>query len=154
MRRGVKRQGVPMLRLRTEMTVLLGASLLLSACQARLPRPVDSVAPDVFVVPTLGNDHQFNLDYTVAHLGALLDAIAPDAVVIPDFTDWLGAGCVFGASAPEHHVALDYAQRHAATIWGTRTRPSPAAYERDARSARVHNERYDSAHAVARDYRD
>jgi len=105
------------------------------------------------VVPTLGNDHQFDFDYTVDHLAALVDATAADAVVLADFTDWLRAGCIYQAGTPEHHVALEYSQRTGAAIWGTRSRPAPGGYDRAVQAAGQLNERYPSLDAVEHDYR-
>lgn len=115
--------------MRTSMVLsALGSLFLLQPAPVGAPLE-SSAVPDVVVVPTLGTNHQFNLDYTVAHVEALLDAIRPDAIVLDDFTDWLRSGCVVSATAPEYHVALRYAQGHRVPIWGTRDRPPASAYE-------------------------
>lgn len=128
-------------------------ALIGAGCQTLPARAPQQTIPEVVVIPTLGTDHQFNLDYTVAHVAATLDAIAPDAIVIADYTDWLRAKCIFQATAPEHHVALTYALDNNVPIWGTRTRPSQSAYDRSIEGARRLNERYASPDAVQRDYR-
>jgi len=104
---------------------------------------------------TLGWDHQKNLDFTVAHLMALLKKIHPDVLVVMDYTDWLEAGHAVMDGLPEPHVALEYAGAHSVTLLGTRAR-----YDRTIQSARealelTHN--YSSylsySEAAARDYR-
>ena len=113
--------------------------------------------PEVVVIPTLGTDHQFDLDYTVAHLEALLDAIRPDAIVLEDFTDWLRNGCVYQATAPETYVALKYAQRRDLPIWGTGwgrgDRPPRSDYDDAVRGAGQLNGRYTTPESVEKDYR-
>lgn len=108
------------------------------------PRP----PPEVVVVPTLRNDHQFNLDYTVAHLTALLDAINPDAVVVDDCTDWLRRGCPWNAMLPEVHVALDYVREQSLPVFGTRA-TAERTYEADAKVAEKYRRTYPDAEAVA-----
>lgn len=81
------------------------------------------------VVPTLANDHQFDLDYTVAHLEALLDGIGPDAILVDDYDDWLANGCLWQATSPENHVALRYATATGIPIFGTFRSTSPTAYD-------------------------
>jgi len=83
----------------------------------------------LIVVPTLANDHQFDLDYTVAHLEALLDGIEPDAILVDDYSDWLANGCLSQATSPENHVALRYATAAGIPIFGTFLRTGPAAYD-------------------------
>jgi len=119
----------------------------------------------LIVVPTLGNDHQFDLDYTVAHLEALLDAIRPDAILVDDSSDWLANGCLFQDTSPENHVALRYATAAGIPVLGTLLHTPPTAYQGalrteeqyrtasmdDARSA--FRSRLDrTAAAIARDY--
>lgn len=133
--------------------IALSLAAMAAACQTLPARRPHLDVPEVVVVPTLGNDHQFDLDYTVAHVAAILEAIAPDAIVIADITDWLRADCIFQAVAPEHHVALEYARENHVPIWGTRTRPSPSAYDQSIQYARRLNERYASPDAVEQDYR-
>lgn len=82
----------------------------------------------LIVVPTLANDHQFDLDYTVAHLEALLDGIKPDAILVDDFADWLANGCLWLATFPENHVALRYARAADIPIFSTFLRTAPTAY--------------------------
>ena len=96
--------------------------------------------PVVVVIPTLGNDHQFDLDYTVAHLAALLDAISPDAVVLNDATTWLARGCPLGPLVPEVHVALAFASERRIGIFGTRGWPADA-YAASVRSVQADNAR-------------
>jgi len=113
---------------RTSMVFSLLGPLLLIDPAVGSP-PLEPLAvPEITVVPTLGTNHQFDLDYTVAHVEALLDVIRPDAIVLDDFTDWLRNGCVVSATAPEYHLALRYAQRHNLPVWGTRDRPPASAY--------------------------
>lgn len=133
----------------------LGPLLLLVlavTCQTVPPSRLQPTTPEVVVVPTLGTDHQFDLDYTVAHVAALLDAIAPDALAIPDVTDWLRAGCVYAATAPENHIAFKYAHEKSIPIWGTRTRPSPSEYEETLEAIHRMNEQYSDLN-VERAYR-
>lgn len=114
-----------------------------AAAIATVPAPCVSaqdVRPVIVVIPTLGNDHQFNLDYTVAHLAALLDAVAPDAVVLNDATSWLVRGCPLSPLVPEVHVALAFASAHRIPIFGTRDWPVNA-YAQSVRSAQFDNAR-------------
>lgn len=85
------------------------------------PLKVSAELPVVVVIPTLGTDHQFNLDYTVADVQALLDVIAPDALIVSDYTDWLRAGCVWSATNPETHAAVWVANEKGIPIFGTRS---------------------------------
>ncbi len=117
------------------------------------PSQLQPTALEVVIVPTLGTDHQFNLDYSVAHVAALLDAIAPDALAIADVTDWLRAGCVYRAVLPENHIALKYAREKSIPIWGTRTPSSPSEYEQTVEAIHRENERYASSDRVEREYR-
>lgn len=112
-----------------------------------------SVAPEVVIIPTLGNDHQFNLDYTVVHLMAVLDAISPDAMVMADYTEWLHADCIWAATQPERHAALAFAREKAVPIWGTLTRPPTAAYDQSVEWARRYHERYPDVEAFREDAR-
>ena len=64
---------------------------------------------EVIVIPTLRQLHQYNMDYTVAHLAALLDAISPSALVVQDSSDWLSRECIVNNWYPENHVK---AKRH------------------------------------------
>lgn len=118
---------------------------------------MSSAVPEVVVIPTLGTDHQFDLDYTVAHLEALLDAIQPDAIIAEDFTDWLRSGCAYQATAPETHVALKYAQRRGVPLWGTGwgrgDRPPRSDYDDAVRGAGQLNARYTTPESVEKDYR-
>jgi len=91
--------------------LLVVAGTWLTASPSQSP-----TAPEVVIVPTLGTDHQFDLDYSVAHVAALLDVIAPDALAIADVTDWLRAGCVYRAVLPENHIALKYARERSIPI--------------------------------------
>src|SRR3990172_986708 len=83
----------------------------------------------LIVVPTLANDHQFDLDYTIAHLEALLDRIKPDAILVDDYSDWLAKGCLWQATSPENHLALRYATAAGIPIFGTFLRTAPTAYD-------------------------
>lgn len=116
-----------------------------------------SAAPEVIVIPTLGTDHQFDLDYTVAHLEALVDAIRPDAIVLEDFTDWLRNGCVYQATAPETHIALKYAQGRRIPVWGTGwsrgNRPPQSDYDAAVRAAQRNNESFPTPDSVEQLYR-
>ena len=127
--------------------------VLAGTWQTASPSQVQPTAPEVVVVPTLGTDHQFALDYSVAHVAAVLDAIAPDALAIADVTDWLRAGCVYRAVLPENHIALKYAREKPIPIWGTRTPPPPSEYEHTVEAIHRENERYATPDAVEREYR-
>src|SRR3990172_1071049 len=83
----------------------------------------------LIVVPTLANDHQFDLDYTIAHLEALLDRIKPDAILVDDYSDWLAKGCLWQATSPENHLALRYGTAAGIPIFGTFLRTAPTAYD-------------------------
>lgn len=110
---------------------IVAVMLLLHGCGSMRPSNLQtgsSDTPTVVVIPTLGTDHQFNLDYTVAHLASVLDAIEPDAVVIGDYTEWLNAKCIWAAVNPEYHLALRYAEEKRIPVFGTRTRTSPEWY--------------------------
>lgn len=117
------------------------------------PSQLQPTTPEVVVVPTLGTDHAFDLDYSVAHVAALLDAIAPDALAVEDVTDWLGAGCVYRAVWPENHIALKYAREQSIPIWGMRRPPSASEYDQTVEGIARQNERYASPDAVEREYR-
>ncbi|OFW20126.1 MAG: hypothetical protein A3G21_03770 [Acidobacteria bacterium RIFCSPLOWO2_12_FULL_66_21] len=137
------------------LAAVVAAVLAIAGAAARpmAGSPPRRAAPDVVIVPTLGTDHQFDLDYTVAHLAAVLDAVAPDAVIVEDYTDWLRADCVYQTAAPENHVAIQYARSHHIPIWGARDRPSPGDYEASLAAARRLSEQYATREAVERDYR-
>jgi hypothetical protein len=117
------------------------------------PSQLQPATPEVVVVPTLGTDHAFDLDYSVAHVAALLDAIAPDALAIEDVTDWLRAGCVYRAVWPENHIAFKYAREKSIPIWGTRRPPSASEYEQTVEGIHRQNEQYARPDAVEREYR-
>jgi hypothetical protein len=121
--------------------------------QAVSPSSFRPTIPEIVVVPTQGTDHQFDLDYSVAHVAALLDAIAPDALAIADVTDWLRAGCVYRAVLPENHIALTYAREKSIPIWGTRTAPAASEYEQTVEGIHRENERYAGRGVVEREYR-
>jgi tetratricopeptide (TPR) repeat protein len=104
--------------------------------------------PEVVVVPTIGNNHQFNLDYTVAHLMALLDAISPDAILIRDYTEWLRLGCPWDAASPETHVALGYARDRSLPIFGTGATPDQTYYEATIKFVKEYREKYPDAESV------
>lgn len=119
----------------------------------------------LIVVPTLANDHQFDLDYTVAHLEALLDAIRPDAILVDDNSEWLANGCLFQDTSPENHVALRYSTRAGIPVFGTLLLTPPTAYqsalrtEEQYRTASIDDARNAfrprldrTAAAIARDY--
>src|SRR3972149_11147655 len=81
--------------------------VLFSVMVARVPGAGSSRAQSVqqlIVVPTLANDHQFDLDYTIAHLEALLDRIKPDAILVDDYSDWLSKGCLWPGGPPRDHT--------------------------------------------------
>lgn len=118
---------------------------VLTEAHGRLARAVRPSGPrdgdrQLIVVPTLGTEHQFDLDYTVAHLEALLEAIEPDAILVEDVTEWLANGCLWSATAPENHVALRYAVAAGIPILGTAERASPTAHERAMRTEEEYRE--------------
>lgn len=116
--------------------------------------PNHSPAPaEIVVIPTLGTDHQFNLDYTVADVQAMLDVIAPDAIILSDFTEWLRAGCVWAGTMPENHAALRFAREKQVRLYGTRTRTSPAWYQETVAAVRVNRARYPDVASVREGYR-
>lgn len=97
------------------------------ACGGVLPAAAaaQTGAKTIVVVPTIGSDHQFNLDYSVAHVAALLDVIAPDAIVLDDATSWLAGGCLLNPSLPEAQVSLAHAAERRIPIFGMRDWPPP-----------------------------
>lgn len=117
------------------------------------PEPVNAgeppQSPEVVIIPTLRNDHQFNLDYTVAHVMALLNVIGPDAILVDDYTDWLRRECPWNTFFPEMHVALGYARERSLTLFGTRTTPE-RTYEADAKAAENYRRIYPDVRAVER----
>lgn len=112
------------------------------------------------VVPTIGNDHQVNLDYSVAHLAALLDVIRPGAIIVDDNTAWLARNCPLNAAQPEIHVALGYAREFGIPIHGLRDWPPPNVadpYAASQRARRAANEQAldtATAHAMWREMLD
>lgn len=98
--------------------------------------------PEIIVVPSLGTDHQFNLDYTVADVQALLDVIEPDAIVLSDFTEWLRAGCVWAGVMPENHAALAFAREKQTRVFGTRTGTSPDWHRQTVAAVRANETRF------------
>lgn len=144
------------------------------ACAGALPAAAGAQAAitTIVVVPTIGSDHQFNLDYSVAHVAALLDVVAPDAIVLDDATSWLARGCLLNPSLPESHVALAHATERRIPIFGMRDWPPPLmddAFAATLRASNAENQRLaDTAVTfaiwrtqmdrrsaqVARDYRD
>jgi hypothetical protein len=124
-----------------------------AASQEPDPPHAPSTAPEVVIIPTLGNDHQFDLDYTVIHLMAVLDAISPDALVVADYTEWLDADCIWGATQPERHAALAFAREKSIPIRGTRMRPPTAAYDQSVAWARRYHEMYPNLEAFREDAR-
>lgn len=116
------------------------------------PSQLQPEASEVVIIPTLGTDHAFDLDYSVAHVAALVDAIAPDALVIEDVSDWLLAGCVYRAVLPENHIALKYAREKSIPIWGTRRPPSASEYAQTVEGIDRQNAQYASPGAVEREY--
>jgi hypothetical protein len=104
------------------------------------------------VVPTIANDHQFNLDYTVAHVAALLDAINPDAIIVDDYTDWLRRNCPWNAYYPEIHVALEFGRAHSIPVFGRSDAPQ-ATLETTARNLERYNARYSDVSIVATEVR-
>jgi len=127
--------------------------VLAGSCHAALPAKTQQTLTEVVVVPTLGTDHQFNLDYSVAHVASLLDAIDPGALAIADVTDWLRAGCLYRAVLPENHVALNYAREKSLPIWGTRAPPSPGEYEQTVEGVHAQNARYANPGTVEQEFR-
>ncbi|HUR92074.1 MAG TPA: hypothetical protein VMY38_05315 [Gemmatimonadaceae bacterium] len=94
-------------------------------------------AARIVIVPTIGSDHQFNLDYSVAHLAALLDVIRPDGIIIDDASTWLARGCLLNAVPPEHHVALSHARTRGIPILGLRDWPPTGVTDPYAASERA-----------------
>jgi tetratricopeptide (TPR) repeat protein len=86
-----------------------------------------SAARAIAVIPTIGRDHQFNLDYSVAHLTALLYLIRPDAILVDDNTQWLGRDCPLNSTAPEVHVALRFGRQNSVPVLGIRSWPPRGA---------------------------
>lgn len=109
-------------------------------------------APQIVIVPTIGNDHQFNLDYTVAHLAALLDKIEPDALIVDDYTDWLRRDCPWNAIYPEIHVALEYRHQRSITIFGLSDSPT-TTFDTTSKNLEAYNKRYSDPKVVAREVR-
>ena len=133
---------------------LLTVTMVASAGgQERKTGHAPTLPAEAVIVPTLGNDHQFNLDYTVAHLMALLDAISPDAILISDYTEWLRRDCPWSAGNPETHVALRYARERSLPIFGTSATPSHT-YEADAKFAKEYREKYPDAQSVHNGFRE
>ena len=120
--------------------------------QERMTGRAPTLPAEVVIVPTLGNDHQFDLDYTVAHLMALLDAISPDAILISDYTEWLRRDCPWSAASPETHVALGYAHERSLPIFGTSAKPS-YTYEADVKFTKEYREKYPDAESVRSGFR-
>lgn len=131
---------------------LLLLLILAGSCHTALPAKTQTMA-EVVVVPTLGTDHQFDLDYSVAHVASLLDAIAPDALAIADVTEWLRAGCLYRAVLPENHIALNYAHERSLPIWGTRAPPSSGEYGQTVEGVHALNARYASPGTVEQEFR-
>ncbi|MGI8619754.1 MAG: hypothetical protein ACR2L6_11815 [Gemmatimonadaceae bacterium] len=91
----------------------------------------------VVIIPTIGNDHQVNLDYSVAHLAALLDVVRPDAIIVDDATSWLARSCPLNTAQPEIHVALGYSREFRIPIHGLRDWPPPGVPDPYAASLRA-----------------
>ena len=113
--------------------------LFVGVCAALFSLPCNA-QPEVVILPTLESDHQFNLDYTVAHLMALLDTISPDAVVASDATAWLRNACPWQAIYPENHMASVYARERSLPIFGILPEPGPYDPEAAERSAQEYND--------------
>lgn len=109
--------------------------------------------PEIVVIPSLGTDHQFNLDYTVADLQALLDAIGPDAIIVSDFTEWLRAGCVWAGTLPENHAALRFAREEQVPLFGTRTSTSLGWYQGTVAAVRANRARHPDIASIRDGYR-
>lgn len=128
-------------------TVLIVAIAASAGGQKRKTGRAQTSPPEVVIVPTLGNDHQFNLEYTVAHLMTLLDAVSPDAILINDYSDWLRRDCPWSAANPETHVALGYARERSLPIFGTSASPS-YTYDENVKFAKEYREKYPDAQSV------
>lgn len=115
--------------------------------QERRASQAPTTLPKVVIVPTLGNDHQFNLDYTVAHLMALLDLISPNAILVNDHTEWLRRDCPWIATSPETHAAVAYARERSLPIFGTGITPI-TTHEETAKIIKGYNERYPDARSI------
>lgn len=149
-------------RIDRKKTPLFFTSALLTVAMAIVPSGISgqerkasqksTSLPKVVVLPTLGNDHQFNLDYTVAHLMALLDSISPDAILLNDHTEWLRRDCPWIATPPETHAALAYARERSLPILGMGITPI-ATYEETAKTLKGYNERYPDVRSVRGDAR-
>ena len=133
-------------------TLLIVAIAASAGDQQRETGRTPTSPPEVVVVPTLGNDHQFNLDYTVAHLMTLLDVVSPDAILISDYTEWLRRDCPWSAVSPETHVALGYARERSLPLFGTTARPS-YTYDEAVKFAKEYREKYPDAQSVRGAYR-
>jgi len=137
-----------------DITILL--LILLSPFRANESFAEESLAPVVaqqfVVIPTLGEDHQKNLDYSVAHVMALLKKIQPDAVIVRDYTDWLDAGRAYNAMSPESHVALEYSRQYSVSLFGTRAK-SESTYRSATDNVARMNEYFKDAETVANAYR-
>jgi len=133
-------------------TLLILAIAASAGGQQREAGRAPTSPPELVIVPTLGNDHQFNLDYTVAHLMTLLDAISPDAILISDYTEWLRRDCPWNAASPETHVALGYARERSLPIFGTSTRPNNT-YDENVKFAKEYREKYPDAQSVRGGFR-
>ena len=135
------------------LSALLMTLLPLMALASDKESPVSAEAPpSAVIIPTLWNDHQFNLDYTVADLLTLLDAIQPEAIVVNDDTEWLRRGCPKNAYMPEVHVALDYARERSVPIFGSDTTPAPT-YEADLKRSQEFMKRNPDVRAVESSFR-
>src|SRR5688572_4627957 len=137
--------------------VAFAARLAVMACGA-LPAAAGAQAgaTTIVVVPTIGSDHQFNLDYSVAHVAALLDVMAPDAIVLDDATSWLARGCLLNPSLPEAHVSLAYAAERRIPIFGTRDWPPPLtrdAFAATLSASNAENERLRDTAAIRASWR-
>ena len=119
-----------------------------AAAQELGAQPPATTVPEVVVIPTIGNDHQFNLDYTVAHLVALIDTISPDALVVSDYTEWLRGSCIWSATRPETHSALAFAEEKSVPIWGTLESPPASAYDEAAKMAKWYQETYSDVESI------
>src|SRR5687767_11957607 len=87
---------------------------------SRFQQGIDSTPhlTELILIPHIGNDHQFNLNYTVAHLLALLDAVHPDALVLYDEPEWVKQGCLWQTGNPAAHAVLNYSLEQSVPLYG------------------------------------
>ena len=102
--------------------VLLAVAILLVIGAARgfaqVKADSEQKMTEVVLIQHIGNDHQFNLNYTVAHIAALLDTVRPDAIGLYDDPEWVKVGCLYQASNPAAHAVSNYAREQSIPLYG------------------------------------